>query len=78
MSRLHHVFSQFEIISLYVQALDSVAPFDEFQVLTDYIPHLQRSLGMENISVQRHPTGAPIDSKDGPFPLQPKIVLLTE
>lgn len=55
-----------------------MAPFDEFQVLTDYIPHLQRSLGMENVAVQRHPQGATIDSKDGPFPLEPKVVLLHE
>ena len=66
------------VIVFGVQALDDVAPFNEFQVLTDYIPHLQRSLGMENVSVHRHPAGAPIDSKEGPFPLQPKVLLLTE
>lgn len=61
-----------------MQALDDTAPFDEFQVLTDYIPHLQRSLGMEHVVVQKHPEGEPIDTKEGPFPLQPKVVLLTE
>lgn len=61
-----------------MQALEDTAPFNEFQVLTDYIPHLRRSLAIVNVTVQQHPDGVPVDSREGPFPLQPKVTLLTE
>jgi hypothetical protein len=60
-----------------VQALEDCAPFDELQVLRDYLPHLQRSLGLEDIIVDAWPSDQPLDPKEGPFPLQPLPTLLT-
>jgi hypothetical protein len=60
-----------------LQALEDKAPFDELQVLSDYVPHLKRSLGLEDITVQAWPAGEAIDPKEGPFPLQPRITFNT-
>ena len=61
-----------------LQALEDKAPFNELQVLSDYLPHLKRSLELEDITVHEWPAGESIDPKDGPFPLQPRTTLTTE
>jgi hypothetical protein len=53
------------------QALQDTPPFDEYQVLSDYISHLKRSLNVD-VLIERAAT-----TKDGPFPLQPKAGLTT-
>lgn len=60
-----------------LQALEDKAPFDELQVLSDYLPHLKRSLGVDDITVQAWPAGEAIDPKEGPFPLGPRVTLIT-
>lgn len=60
-----------------LQALEDQAPFDELQVLRDYLSHLQRCLGLDDITVDAWPAGEAIDPKEGPFPLQPRVTLAT-
>ena len=60
-----------------LQALEDQAPFDELQVLRDYLSHLQRCLGLDDITVDAWPAGEAIDPKEGPFPLQPRVILAT-
>lgn len=60
--------------------LEVKLPFDEQRMLEQYIPHMQRSVGLQRIELQdadgSHVPEGVVD-KDGPLPAEPKIVLQT-